>query len=149
MMNAFRGGSGCSLSHLKVIGVVCERRTARSASLRSQVYRQPVLPVAPPVSWTSATRHDPVVRERPRRGLLQIERVELVPRRMILRLEERIEVPERGEHKVSLDLREAHAEEDPADPLDVRAEDVTLAGSDEGRERLGVVPAEVDGLPFA
>src|SRR2546427_452717 len=48
MMNAFRGGSGCSPSHLRVIGVVCERRIARSASLRSQVYRQPVLPVVPP-----------------------------------------------------------------------------------------------------
>src|SRR2546428_10957227 len=85
----------------------------------------------------------------PLRLLIQIERFELVPLGMILRLEERIEVPERGEHKVSLDPREAHAEEDSSDPLDVRAEDVALARSDERRERLRVVSAEGDGLPLA
>ena len=55
MMNAFCGGSGCSMSHFKVTGVVCDRRTARSASLRSHLYRHPALPVPPPFSWASAT----------------------------------------------------------------------------------------------
>src|SRR5207245_6423123 len=50
-----------------------------------------------------------------RRGLREIERVELVPRRVVLRLEERVEIPERREDAVALALREAHAQEDPPD----------------------------------
>src|SRR5207247_9815272 len=77
------------------------------------------------------------------------ERVELVPRGMVLRLKEGIEVPERRQDEVSLDFREAHAQEDPPDPLDVSPEDVPLPRPDQGRERLRVVPPEVDAPPLA
>src|SRR5439155_18450492 len=92
---------------------------------------------------------DPFVGEWHHRWLGQIECIELVPCRMVLRLEQGIEVPERGENEVPLDFREAHAEEDPPDPLDVGSEDVPFPRPDQGRERLRVVPPEVDAPPLA
>ena len=68
---------------------------------------------------------------------------------MVLRLEQGIEVPERGEDEVPLDFGEAHAEEDSTDALDVGAEDVPLPRSDQRRERLRVIASEVDAPPFA
>src|SRR3989442_10515498 len=73
----------------------------------------------------------------------------LVPRGMVLRWKWGIEVPERREDEVALDFREAHAQEDSPDPLDVGAEDVPLPRMDEGRVRLCVVPPEVDAPPLA
>ena len=63
---------------------------------------------------------------------------------MVLRLEQGVEVPERGLDEVPIDLRESHAQEDPTNPLDVRPEDVPLPRPDQGRERLRVVAPEVD-----
>src|SRR5213595_2711357 len=54
-----------------------------------------------------------LVRKAEGRRLGQVERVELVARRMVLRLEQGVEVPERGLDEVPIDLRESHAQEDP------------------------------------
>jgi hypothetical protein len=77
----------------------------------------------------------------------QVEGVELVSSRVVLRLEQRVEIPERREDEVAFDFREAHAQEDPPDLLDVGAQDVTLPRVDERGERLRVVPTEVDLAP--
>src|SRR5439155_11638555 len=64
---------------------------------------------------------DRLVRKAEGRRLGQVERVELVARRMVLRLEQRVEVPERGLDEVPVDLREYHAVEDPTNPHGVRS----------------------------
>src|SRR2546428_12730986 len=91
--------------------------------------------------------YDVLVGKGHRRGLREVERVELVTRRMVLRLEEGVEIPERREDEVALDLREAHAQEDPPDLFDVGAQDVPLPRVDERGERLRVVPTEGDVAP--
>src|SRR5438046_792612 len=93
--------------------------------------------------------HNPLLRERDRRGLREIERVELVPRRVVLRLEQGVEVPEGRLDEVPVNLREAHAQENPTNLFDVRAEHVPFPRPYERGEGLRVVPPEVHVPPFS
>src|SRR5438132_5651820 len=93
--------------------------------------------------------HKPFLRERDRRGLREIERVELVPRRVILRLEQGVEVPEGRLDEVPVNLGEAHAQENPTDLFDVCAENMSFPWPHERGEGLRIVPPEVHVPPFA
>src|SRR5207247_10122918 len=84
--------------------------------------------------------HEVLVRERPRRGLREVERVQLVPRGVVLRLEEGVEVPERRLDEIPVDFGEAHTQEAPPDLREIRAEDVSLPRPDERGEGARVVP---------
>src|SRR2546430_4146874 len=57
--------------------------------------------------------HNPLVRKWDRGRLREIERVELVSRRVVLRLERGVEVPEGRLDEVPVNLRETHAQENP------------------------------------
>src|SRR5207247_8005964 len=85
---------------------------------------------------------------RPRRGPREVERVQLVPRGVVLRLEEGVEVPERRLDEIPVDFGEAHAQEDPPDLREIRAEDVSLPRPDERGEGARVVPPELDLFPL-
>src|SRR5437016_672548 len=93
--------------------------------------------------------HNPLVRERDRRGLREIERVELVPRRVVLRLEQGVEVPEGRLDEVPVNLGEAHAQENPTNLFDVCAEHVPFPRPYERGEGLRIVPPEVHVPPFS
>src|SRR6266487_6533810 len=126
-----------------------DRRRVRSEHRALRLLPVPRVPpsrapgVAPGLVDLRDAAHEVLAREGARRRRREVERVELVSRGVVLRLEERVEVPERRLDEIALDLREAHAQEDPTDLLDVRAEDVPLPRPDEGSEGSGVVPPEL------
>src|SRR5438132_5154500 len=93
--------------------------------------------------------HNPLLGKWDRRGLREIERVELVPRRVVLRLEQGVEVPEGRLDEVPVNLREAHAQENPTNLFEVRAEHVPFPRPYERGEGLRVVPPEVHVPPFS
>src|SRR2546422_48149 len=139
-----------------VVHEVLQRDRGRVAP-EDRLLRLPAVPRVPPPLAPRAVpalvdlrdpAHDVLCREPEGGGRVHVQRVEDVPRGMVLGLEQRVEVPERGLHPVPGDLREPHPEEDPPDLLDVLREDVDLPGVDRRRERPDVVRADLDGLPL-
>ena len=134
-----------------VVAVLCVRRTFRCASSGLQRYCQPTEPVSPPFSCTARTRSTSagVGRQRRPRRTGDVERVLHLARRVVLRLEQRVEIPERRLHQRRVPLLEPQVEEGAPGLLDDPLQRVALARMPRLGGEVDVVGLEADLAPLA